>query len=84
MRKRWLGFVCLCIPLVIGCGSPEGQTSVQAPEMPSVSEEPATAEPAAPEPAAQPAIQVANWEETQELIAQHTGKVVILDLWASW
>ena len=32
----------------------------------------------------QPTIKVANWEETQQLVAQNAGKVVILDLWASW
>jgi hypothetical protein len=32
----------------------------------------------------QPTIEVANWEETQQLVAQNPGKVVILDLWASW
>ena len=32
----------------------------------------------------QPTIKIASWEETQQLVAQNTGKVVILDLWASW
>jgi len=32
----------------------------------------------------QPTITVANWEETQQLVAQNPGKVVILDLWATW
>ena len=32
----------------------------------------------------QPTIKIANWEETQQLVAQNPGKVVILDLWASW
>lgn len=32
----------------------------------------------------QPTIKIANWEETQQLVARHPGKVVILDLWASW
>ncbi|MEO2047805.1 MAG: hypothetical protein ABGX16_14680 [Pirellulales bacterium] len=32
----------------------------------------------------QPTIKVANWEETQQLVAQNAGKVVILDLWATW
>jgi thiol:disulfide interchange protein len=32
----------------------------------------------------QPTIKVANWEETQQLVAQNAGKVVVLDLWATW
>ena len=32
----------------------------------------------------QPTIKIANWEETQQLVAQNPGKVVILDLWATW
>ncbi|MDP6467392.1 MAG: hypothetical protein QF918_06620 [Pirellulaceae bacterium] len=32
----------------------------------------------------QPTTKIANWEETQQLVAQNPGKVVILDLWASW
>ena len=32
----------------------------------------------------QPTIKIANWEQTQQLVAQNPGKVVVLDLWASW
>lgn len=32
----------------------------------------------------QPTLKIANWEETQQLVAQNAGKVVILDLWATW
>ncbi len=32
----------------------------------------------------QPTIKLANWEETQQLVARNPGRVVILDLWASW
>ena len=34
--------------------------------------------------AAEIELTVANWEQTQEIVAAHRGKVVVLDLWANW
>ena len=28
--------------------------------------------------------ELADWKRTQEIIAKHKGKVVVLDLWSSW
>jgi hypothetical protein len=27
---------------------------------------------------------IASWEETQNMIAEHRGKVVVVDLWTTW
>lgn len=45
---------------------------------------PGTTAPAVTVVTDRPTIKIGNWEETQQLVAQHAGKVVILDLWASW
>jgi thiol-disulfide isomerase/thioredoxin len=39
-----------------------------------------------PPPDAAPDVQVrlASWQETQDLIASHKGKVVVLDAWSTW
>jgi hypothetical protein len=29
-------------------------------------------------------VQIASWEQTQDLVAQQHGKVVVMDVWASW
>ena len=38
-------------------------------------------EPAAPP---LPPARLASWEDTQQLIASHKGKVVVLDVWSTW
>ena len=30
------------------------------------------------------AVQVLSWDETQALVAQHKGKVVVIDVWSTW
>lgn len=47
--------------------------------------------PAAPVEATGPAttapaveVSVKSWEETQQLVAQHPGRVVVIDLWTTW
>jgi thiol-disulfide isomerase/thioredoxin len=29
-------------------------------------------------------VNVASWKQTQEIVAKHKGKVVVLDLWSTW
>ena len=29
-------------------------------------------------------VQLKSWDETQQLVAQNAGKVVVIDLWTSW
>jgi len=63
------------VALLAGCsGSRESATSTQEAESPA-----ATA--AAPAPAP---LVIADWEETQRLIAAQQGRVVVLDVWATW
>jgi len=36
------------------------------------------------QPAAAVPLKLASWDETQQLIARHHGKVVVLDVWSTW
>jgi thiol:disulfide interchange protein len=65
--------VLLLVP-VCGCGK-VGPPTPSNPTIPTISATTSTD---------QPTIKIANWEETQQLVAQNPGKVVILDLWATW
>ena len=38
----------------------------------------------APAPAAAVNAKLASWAETEQLIASHKGKVVVLDVWSTW
>lgn len=40
--------------------------------------------PANDQPVPEVQLKYANWEETEELVAAHRGKVVVLDVWSSW
>ena len=31
-----------------------------------------------------PQISMASWSETEQIIARNAGKVVVIDLWATW
>ena len=31
-----------------------------------------------------PEIRIASWSETEQIIAQNEGQVVVIDLWATW
>lgn len=80
----WLaGFVCL-----LGCE----QSPAPVPSPAPVLGEPSSLIP--PEPASnneEPAdaaspmvsLEIKNWDETLELVAQHKGKIVVLDLWST-
>ncbi|MCO6456337.1 MAG: hypothetical protein J5I93_13645 [Pirellulaceae bacterium] len=39
-----------------------------------------------PAAATKPAVEVSvkSWAETQQLVAQHPGRVVVIDLWTTW
>jgi hypothetical protein len=66
--------------LVLGCA---GQ-SVPAPSEESTApsgEAPATV---ATEQAEGIPLTIASWDETQDMIAEHRGKVVVVDLWTTW
>ncbi len=44
-----------------------------------------SADPPVQPPAAQePSLVVASWDEAEQMVAVHQGKVVVLDLWSTW
>ena len=71
MRKTspWLWLACL---LLVGC-----RAAVQDPVSDA---DPVTPAPGTPDVTTQ----IKSWTETQELIASHKGKIVVVDAWANW
>jgi ABC-type enterochelin transport system substrate-binding protein len=81
MKKlRAFGMLCVLV-MVTACG--RGKTEPEASESSAAGDPPASTISFVTSKD-QPTIKVANWEETQQLVAQNPGKVVILDLWATW
>ena len=65
--------------------APVAQPNAQQTDVAAAPEEESTvAEDDTATAAAEPTMQVASWQETMDLVAQHQGKVVVLDMWASW
>jgi thiol-disulfide isomerase/thioredoxin len=73
-----------CVAVGWGCMSLLGATIVVAagPAAPSSPAGEAQAAPAATA-SAEVTLSVKNWEETQKLIAEHRGKIVVLDAWST-
>ena len=72
----------LAATFFIGWLTPLGCESSRPPE--ANASKPAAIEvpvPATPAPAV--TLNIKNWDETLELVAQHKGKVVVLDLWST-
>lgn len=63
-------------------------TVLQKPGDPPAIASPPTFSPSPAEPSLAanqaPLLQVATWEQTQEIIASHKGKIVVLDLWSNF
>ena len=68
----------LAVLAVAGCGG--GADNENAPLAEGENRAPKGNQPGAPETT----LQIASWDETQQLLADHAGKVVVLDVWASW
>lgn len=87
-------FGCWLCCLIIGCGTAEEPAAPA--EVPAAGEAvesayppaaPAgqTEEPAPPESAeSEVSLEIKSWEETQELVKQAPGKIVVMDLWATY
>ena len=77
MKFKWMGALCVLL-LVSACKQKAERVEVDTtgPAPTEIVETPVKA--------GQPTIEIANWEETQQLVARNTGKVVVLDLWATW
>jgi len=83
MKRKWMGILAVLL-LASACRSKVEIVGVE-PAGPDATGGQIAGTPAQVTPAAdQPTITIANWEETQQLVARYPGKVVILDLWASW
>jgi thiol:disulfide interchange protein len=76
--RLWL--VC-CLLSVAGCQ--ENRPAPLTRSAPEPAQVPDADGPAG-DGASQVALQVASWEEVQAAVAAHRGKVVVLDLWATW
>lgn len=83
---------CLALAIVPGCGEPSSPPSVQPSTAAqtrndsSPSAVPPGTAPAPPPAAGQAKIllEIKSWDETQQIVAAHQGKVVVLDLWSTW
>jgi hypothetical protein len=85
MRKRipqrliaWAA--CFVIPMASGCqpGEAPDRTGSTSPG----GDEPAVVE--GPDSAEEIPLAIASWEETQAMVRQHRGKIVVVDLWTTW
>lgn len=66
---------CAAVLLLVGCsGSTSESTS-------STQQTASSTETSALQPVP---LVIANWDETERLMAAERGKVVVLDLWATW
>ena len=70
-----VGFLFAMGPACERSRGPQTETGPSGPE---------TAEVSAGKKADAIPLTIANWEQTQQLVSAHRGKVVVLDLWASW
>lgn len=59
--------------LVAGCDGTPGASTPNA----------ATPGSRQPSESSVPSVRLANWEQTRAVVAQHRGKVVVLDFWSS-
>lgn len=74
-------FVVLSLTLV-GCESPTSTDSTPAPNYDEVIQALGNSK-STVKPAAAVTLDIKSWDETLELVAQHKGKVVVLDLWST-
>ena len=78
--QRWgnPSLICLtCLVTLIGCSRPSAPPTVTPPLSTTVT---SAAKPPAP---VSITLKDASWEQAQELIAQHKGKIVVLDVWTT-
>lgn len=68
----------------IGCEAASNSKPAPAPKSLEAEVAPTTKSPSKPDtPAAAVTLDIKSWDETLELVAQHKGKVVVLDLWST-
>ncbi|RLT04703.1 MAG: hypothetical protein DWI21_13930, partial [Planctomycetota bacterium] len=84
--SRFLWSALLLFPLaILGCES-NSQTATQPPAKATEQDKTLPVESTgdvAKNPAATVTLDIKNWDETLALVAEHKGKVVVLDLWST-
>lgn len=98
-RSAWSGLFLVALSFgLLGCEAPSSPVTPATPTAnvppaalpPAASSAPAPAVAAAADSPTETGtksgiqLDVASWEETQQLIAKHQGKVVVLDLWSTY
>ncbi|MFV1969301.1 MAG: hypothetical protein ACC628_28100 [Pirellulaceae bacterium] len=79
-RSLALGGACLFAAMLVGCrdgNTPGGALGTSVPDAEAAIADVAGSSEEVP-------LVVAGWEETQAMIAQQRGKVVVVDLWNTW
>jgi thiol-disulfide isomerase/thioredoxin len=85
--------VILILPFLLMGGCQEAQAPVSSVTEPVPRDaEPVPGEDMQPQPAESPAastqevipLDIKSWQEVQQLIAGHRGKVVVVDIWSTW
>lgn len=73
--------------MVLGCGTSTSNTPMKSPASQAtsttVAEKPATADTPAKVEESALEVKELNWDQLQELVASHKGKVVVVDIWST-
>ena len=80
MNKVWSLFVLAGIDLTAGCAQPKDSAA----ESTTAAVDTVKDEPAAESQAKSVDLQVMDWEAATALVKQHRGKVVVMDVWATY
>lgn len=87
LARLGLSLLLMGPALMLGCGTSTSNTPMKSPasqvSSTTAAEKPATEE--TPKKTEEPALEVKelNWDQLQELIATHKGKVVVVDIWST-
>jgi thiol-disulfide isomerase/thioredoxin len=81
--KTKLTLFTLTALICAGCNQGDTPETVQPPPTTDVAEAPPPEQPEVP-PQPDVTVTIKSWDETQQLVAQQRGKVVVLDLWSTW
>ncbi len=83
MKRRTCLAVILTVMLfcVVGCQNETGSTSKPGTDDANRN---ADGQTKAGEVTNEVTVTVASWEEVQQMVAGHAGKVVVIDLWSTW